>query len=69
MDFADEQVIVPLTTFAKNSKQLVNKCTKPNYADFMQVGTATVFGFALMGFIGYFVKLIFIPINNVIMGQ
>eukprot|EP00672_Neobodo_designis_P025032 CAMPEP_0174849490 /NCGR_PEP_ID=MMETSP1114-20130205/16231_1 /TAXON_ID=312471 /ORGANISM="Neobodo designis, Strain CCAP 1951/1" /LENGTH=71 /DNA_ID=CAMNT_0016083837 /DNA_START=48 /DNA_END=263 /DNA_ORIENTATION=+ len=69
MDLVDENVIVPLQTFYKNSKHLVQKCTKPNQADFNQVGTATVMGFALMGFIGFFVKLIFIPINNVIMGQ
>jgi len=25
-------------------------------------------GFAIMGFIGFFVKLIFIPINNIIVG-
>jgi protein transport protein SEC61 subunit gamma-like protein len=69
MELADEYLILPLQTFAKNSKQLVQKCAKPNYQDFMQVTTVTLMGFALMGFIGYFVKLIFIPINNVIMGQ
>jgi len=28
----------------------------------------TIIGFTIMGFIGFFVKLIFIPINNIIMG-
>ena len=69
MELADEYVILPLQTYAKNSKQLVQKCAKPNYADFIQVSTVTLMGFALMGFIGFFVKVIFIPINNVIMGQ
>ncbi len=69
MELADENIIVPLQTFFKNSKHLVQKCVKPNSQDFNQVGTATVVGFAIMGFIGFFVKLIFIPINNVIMGQ
>lgn len=69
MEFADENIIVPLQTFFKNSNHLVQKCSKPNQQDFNQVGTATVMGFAIMGFIGFFVKLIFIPINNVIMGQ
>lgn len=69
MELLDENVIVPIQTFYKNSLHLVQKCAKPNYADFNQVGTATVMGFAVMGFIGFFVKLIFIPINNVIMGQ
>lgn len=69
MELADEYLVLPLQTFFKNSKHLVQKCAKPNYNDFMTVGTATLMGFALMGFIGFFVKLIFIPINNVIMGQ
>ena len=29
---------------------------------------ATVIGFAIMGFIGYFVRLIHIPINNILVG-
>jgi protein transport protein SEC61 subunit gamma-like protein len=67
MEVLDENIIVPVRTFFKNSKHLVQKCAKPNYNDFMTVGTATVFGFALMGFIGYAVKLAFMPINNIIM--
>lgn len=69
MDLLDENVVAPLQTFFKNSKHLVQKCAKPNYSDFMSVGTATLAGFALMGVIGYAIKLVFIPINNVIMGQ
>ena len=68
MDLADELVIHPLKKFATNSRMLVKSCAKPNYQDFSQSGMATLMGFALMGVIGYFVKLIFIPINNVIMG-
>ncbi len=41
---------------------------KAGYAEFTQTGIATVIGFAIMGFVGYFVKLFFIPINNIIMG-
>ena len=36
--------------------------------EFMQVAKATTVGFLVMGFIGFFVKLIHIPINNIIMG-
>ena len=35
-------------------------------AEFSKIALATSLGFAIMGFIGFFVKLIFIPINNVI---
>ena len=38
------------------------------YIEFAKVARATGLGFLLMGFIGFFVKLIHIPINNIIMG-
>jgi protein transport protein SEC61 subunit gamma-like protein len=37
-------------------------------AEFAKVARATGLGFLLMGFIGFFVKLVHIPINNIIMG-
>jgi len=35
-------------------------------AEFQKIAVATAIGFAIMGFIGFFVKLIHIPINNII---
>lgn len=35
-------------------------------AEFQKIALATALGFAIMGFIGFFVKLIHIPINNII---
>lgn len=35
-------------------------------AEFQKIAVATAIGFCLMGFIGFFVKLIHIPINNII---
>ncbi|OBZ79460.1 hypothetical protein A0H81_01209 [Grifola frondosa] len=37
-------------------------------AEFAQICKAVAVGFAVMGFIGYFVKLIHIPINNILVG-
>ena len=34
--------------------------------EFQRIALATAVGFAVMGFIGFFVKLIHIPINNII---
>ncbi|KAH9599455.1 Protein translocase complex [Trypanosoma melophagium] len=68
MDFLDETVIYPITAFARNSRMLVRKCQKPNYSEFTSAGMATLVGFVVMGFLGFFVKVIFIPINNVILG-
>ena len=37
-------------------------------AEFARIARATGLGFLMMGFIGFFVKLIHIPINNILMG-
>jgi len=36
--------------------------------EFRKIALATLIGFLIMGFIGFFVKLIFIPINNILIG-
>ena len=36
------------------------------FIEFQKIAMATAIGFAIMGFIGFFVKLIHIPINNII---
>ena len=48
--------------------RLVKRCTKPDRKEFQKIAIATAIGFAIMGFIGFFVKLIHIPINNIIVG-
>ena len=37
-------------------------------SEFTRIAGATGVGFLIMGFIGFFVKLIHIPINNIIVG-
>jgi protein transport protein SEC61 subunit gamma-like protein len=36
--------------------------------EFAKIARATGIGFLIMGFVGFFVKLVHIPINNIIMG-
>jgi protein transport protein SEC61 subunit gamma-like protein len=38
------------------------------YLEFATIARATGIGFLIMGFTGFFVKLIHIPINNIIVG-
>ncbi|WVQ82162.1 protein translocase SEC61 complex gamma subunit, archaeal and eukaryotic [Cryptococcus sp. DSM 104549] len=52
--------------FVKEGTLFVNRCTKPSKAEYIQLCRAVAVGFAVMGFIGYFVKLIHIPINNIL---
>lgn len=64
-----EALIDPLQQFAKDSMHLVQKCTKPDRKEFLAIAKATGVGFLIMGFIGFFVKLIHIPINNILVGS
>ncbi|GLE04543.1 hypothetical protein Poli38472_006023 [Pythium oligandrum] len=61
-------VFQPLQQFFKNSVHLVKKCTKPDRKEFARIAGATSVGFLMMGFIGFFVKLVHIPINNILVG-
>lgn len=60
------QIVEPAKSFTKDSIRLVKKCTKPDRKEFQKIAMATAIGFSIMGFIGFFVKLIHIPINNII---
>ncbi|KAG5286214.1 hypothetical protein AALO_G00012280 [Alosa alosa] len=62
------QFVEPGRQFVKDSIRLVKRCTKPDRKEFQKIALATAIGFAIMGFIGFFVKLIHIPINNIIVG-
>ncbi|KAI9506361.1 hypothetical protein BX070DRAFT_186994 [Coemansia spiralis] len=53
---------------AKEATWLLRRCTKPNKKEYLKIVQAVVLGFLVMGFVGYFTKLIHIPINNIIVG-
>ena len=62
----NEIAIQQLKQFAKDSMHLVQKCTKLDRKEFTAIAKATGVGFGIMGFIGFFVKLVHIPINNIL---
>ncbi|KAJ7013812.1 hypothetical protein NC653_003446 [Populus alba x Populus x berolinensis] len=66
---AIDSVFDPLREFSKDSVRLVKRCHKPDRKEFTKVAFRTAIGFVVMGFVGFFVKLIFIPINNIIVGS
>ncbi|KAJ3355091.1 hypothetical protein HDU83_003988 [Entophlyctis luteolus] len=81
MDTINDLVESP-KQFVKDSIALINRCSKPtqtgehdeggvlghgsSFPEFFQMAFAIGMGFVIMGFIGFFVKLIHIPINNII---
>jgi len=68
MEQALAQVVDPLSKFAKDSQFLLRRCNKPDWKEYKKIAFATAVGFLIMGFIGFFVKLIHVPINQIIIG-
>ncbi|KAH8551125.1 protein translocase SEC61 complex gamma subunit [Umbelopsis sp. PMI_123] len=54
--------------FFKDGMQFVNRCTKPDQREFLRICQAVGMGFAALGALGFIVKLIHIPINNILVG-
>ncbi|BFZ64564.1 hypothetical protein YB2330_005711 [Saitoella coloradoensis] len=55
--------------FFRDGSQFINRCTKPDKKEFIMISKAVAIGFLVMGFIGFIVKLIHIPINNILVGS
>lgn len=55
--------------FFVSSRRLLQRCSKPDAREFKKIAFSCAIGFVVMGFIGYMVKLIFIPINNILVGS
>ncbi|KAL3748022.1 hypothetical protein ACJRO7_009275 [Eucalyptus globulus] len=72
MDAVDS-VVDLLRDFAKDNIHLVKRChkldRKGDRFSSPRSPFCTAIGFVVMGFVGFFVKLIFIPINNIIVGS
>ncbi|KAI0011375.1 protein translocase SEC6 [Xylariaceae sp. FL0662B] len=54
--------------FVKDGSQFLNRCTKPDRKEFIKICQAVGVGFLVMGAVGYVVKLIHIPVNNILVG-
>ena len=66
---AQPSMVDELQIFYKNSVQFMNKCTRPDKAEYTKILQASIMGVLVMGFIGYMIKLVFIPINNIILSN
>ncbi|EOO01649.1 putative protein transporter sec61 subunit gamma protein [Phaeoacremonium minimum UCRPA7] len=54
--------------FVKDGVQFMNRCQKPDRKEFIKISQAVGVGFLIMGAVGYVVKLIHIPLNNILVG-
>ncbi|EDV55309.1 uncharacterized protein Dere_GG20863 [Drosophila erecta] len=59
--------LLPSSDFYKNSLRFYKRCTKPDRHEFQRISIAIGVGFLIMGLIGFAVKLMHIPIVNIIM--
>ncbi|KAI7852220.1 protein translocase SEC61 complex gamma subunit [Circinella umbellata] len=64
-----QEVVEAPKQFFKDGIQFVNRCRKPDQKEFLRITQAVAMGFAALGALGYFVKLIHIPINNILVGS
>ncbi|KAF1841694.1 hypothetical protein BKA63DRAFT_563770 [Paraphoma chrysanthemicola] len=54
--------------FLREGTLFMNRCTKPDKKEFIRISQAVGIGFLIMGVIGYIVKLVHIPVNNILVG-
>eukprot|EP00037_Helgoeca_nana_P013623 m.125687 g.125687 ORF g.125687 m.125687 type:complete len:73 (+) comp22145_c1_seq1:1798-2016(+) len=66
MNVFRRKYLQPLQKFAKESRAFATKCTKPTEREYFQLLSATGTGFAMVGFFGFFIRLIFIPIVRIL---
>ncbi|KAM7188321.1 hypothetical protein V8F20_010604 [Naviculisporaceae sp. PSN 640] len=72
-DQVQEIIEVP-KEFLKDGLQFISKSQKPDRREFIKISQfsssiqAVGVGFLIMGAVGYVVKLIHIPLNNILMG-
>jgi protein transport protein SEC61 subunit gamma-like protein len=53
--------------FARDSTRLLRRCTKPDRTEFKRVATRVGLGALCAGTVGFWVKLLFIPIRTLIL--
>ena len=74
-----KQILDVPRDFIKDGAFFLNRCTKPSKrgqfketvvvltaVEFLEISRAVAVGFLIMGFIGFAVKLVHIPINNIL---
>ena len=64
----NKSIAQQIQEFSNDSVVFFNKCAKPDKNEFIKILQACAMGFIVIGFIGYIIKLVFIPINNIILG-
>ena len=62
-----EDTKTSIQDFISESIAFIQKCNKPDRKEFIKISTSCAIGFLIMGIIGFLIKLLFIPINNILL--
>ena len=62
-----ESVKAFIQEFITESIEFIKKCDKPGPKKFRETATSCAIGFAIMGIIGFVLKLLFLPISNMLL--
>ena len=65
-EYFHKNVIIPLQEFIEKGKRFISKCDKPGSEELRKTALATLVGLLILGIVGFFIKLIFMGINNLI---
>lgn len=49
--------------------KFLNKCEKPNRKQYLRLAQSCALGILIMGVVGYLVKLLFVPINTILISK
>jgi len=60
------RVTIPVKQFTRNAKMFIRNCKKPKNGEFFELAKGHIIGLVFLGAIGYIIKVINIPINNIL---
>jgi protein transport protein SEC61 subunit gamma-like protein len=57
-------IINPFYEFTKKASHFMNICSKPDKKEFLYIATATATGFLIVGFCGFFFRLVALQVGG-----
>ena len=67
VDVLGTKVVEPLAEFVGDARDFISRCAKPKFAEMREVSSVVGVGFLIMGVIGFFVRLLSMPLNQILM--
>ncbi|KAK2075039.1 hypothetical protein P8C59_009198 [Phyllachora maydis] len=64
-----QEVLEVPREFVKDGFLFLRRCQKPDQKEFIRISQAVGMGFLIMGAIGYVIRLIHIPLNQILVGS